>query len=374
MERRGIVSGTPQSFPDLEGGAPIDILGTWRRMPMSESPFDALLVISFGGPEGMDEVEPFLRNVLRGKRVPEARIREVAHHYRIFDGVSPINRRNRELIAAVRRELRRKGPDLPIYWGNRNWHPLLPQTLGEMAAAGVRKALAFVTSAYSSYSGCRQYLEDIRRAQEETGAPPPEIHKLRVFYNHPGFIESNRDRVRAALAQIPRSRRSRAQLLFTAHSIPLAMARGCDYEDQLRETCRLVALEAPRSAWSLAYQSRSGPPHQPWLEPDAGDQLARLASRGVQDVVVSPIGFISDHMEVVYDLDVELLDQARSLGLNLVRAATAGTHPAFVGMVGELVRERTEGAERRYLGARAPGPDLCPRGCCPCSSPGPAPS
>ena len=225
---------------------------------MSEPPFDALLVISFGGPEGMDEVEPFLRNVLRGKRVPEERIREVAHHYRIFDGVSPINRQNRELIEAVRRELREKGPNLPIYWGNRNWHPLLSQTLREMAADGVRKSLGFVTSAYSSYSGCRQYLEDIGRAQKETGAPPPEIHKLRVFYNHPGFIESNRDRVRAALERIPGDRRSRAQLLFTAHSIPLAMARGCDYVDQLRETCRLVAEQVPHSAWTLAYQSRSG--------------------------------------------------------------------------------------------------------------------
>ncbi len=227
-------------------------------MPMSEPPYDALLVISFGGPEAMDEVEPFLRNVLRGKRVPEERIREVAHHYRIFDGVSPINRQNRQLIRAVRRELREKGPDLPIYWGNRNWHPLLSQTLREMGAAGVRKALAFVTSAYSSYSGCRQYLEDIQRAQKETGAPPPDIHKLRVFYDHPGFIESNRDRVRAALEQIPGDRRSRAQLLFTAHSIPLAMAWGCDYVDQLRETCRLVADQVPDSRWSLAYQSRSG--------------------------------------------------------------------------------------------------------------------
>ncbi len=339
---------------------------------MSEPPFDALLVISFGGPEGMDDVEPFLRNVLRGKRVPEERISEVAHHYRIFDGVSPINRQNRELIEAVRRELREKGADLPIYWGNRNWHPLLSQTLREMAADGVRKALGFVTSAYSSYSGCRQYLEDIRRAQKETGAPPPEIHKLRVFYNHPGFIESNRDRVRAALEQIPGDRRSGAQLLFTAHSIPLAMARGCDYVDQLRETCRLVAEQVPHSAWNLAYQSRSGPPHQPWLEPDAGDCLPGIANRGVRDVVVSPIGFISDHMEVVFDLDVELMDQARSLGLNLVRAATAGTHAAFVSMVGELVRERTQGVRSRYLGSREPAPDTCHEGCCPYAIAAPA--
>jgi len=338
---------------------------------MSEPPYEALLVISFGGPEGMDEVDPFLRNVLRGKRVPEKRIREVAHHYRRFDGVSPINRQNRKLIEAVRRELREKGPDLPIYWGNRNWHPLLPQTLREMAAAGVRKALAFVTSAYSSYSGCRQYLEDIERAQAETGAPPPEIHKLRVFYNHPGFIESNRDRVRAALEQIPRDRRSRSQLLFTAHSIPLAMARSCDYVEQLRETCRLVAKQVPHSGWSLAYQSRSGPPHQPWLEPDAGDHLENIVAEGVRDVVVSPIGFISDHMEVVFDLDVELADQARSLGLNLVRAATAGTHPAFVSMIGELVRERTRGTRRRFLGVREPVPDPCPAGCCPYASPAP---
>lgn len=336
---------------------------------MVEPPYDALLVISFGGPEGMDEVEPFLRNVLRGKRVPEARIREVAHHYRKFDGVSPINRQNRKLIEAVRRELREQGPELPIYWGNRNWHPLLARTLCEMADAGVRNALAFVTSAYSSYSGCRQYLDDIQRAQQETGAPPPRIHKLRVFYNHPGFIESNRDRVRSAVEQLPGDRRSQARLLFTAHSIPLAMARGCDYVDQLREACRLVAAEIPHSEWSLAYQSRSGPPHQPWLEPDAGDYLRQLAGQGVRDVVVSPIGFISDHMEVVYDLDVELADQACSLGLNLVRAATAGTHPAFVSMVGELVRERTGGVRRRFLGACEPAPDTCPNGCCPYSSP-----
>lgn len=339
---------------------------------MSEPPYEALLVISFGGPEGMDEVDPFLRNVLRGKRVPEERIREVAHHYRRFDGVSPINGQNRKLIQAVRRELREKGPDLPIYWGNRNWNPLLPETLREMAAAGVRKALAFVTSAYSSYSGCRQYLEDIQRAQEETGTPPPEIHKLRVFFNHPGFIESNRDRVRAALERIPEDRRNRTQLLFTAHSIPLSMARGCDYVEQLCEACRLVSERVPHSGWSLAYQSRSGPPHQPWLEPDAGDHLRNIAAEGVRDVVVSPIGFISDHMEVVFDLDVELADQARSLGVNLVRAATAGTHPAFVSMIGELVRERTRGTRRRFLGAREPVPDTCPAGCCPYASPAPA--
>ena len=334
----------------------------------SEPGYDGLLVVSFGGPEGPDEVEPFLEHVLKGKRVSRERLQEVAHHYYLFDGVSPINQQNRVLMTALRQQLQAKGPDLPIYLGNRNWHPFLDQTLKEMAEAGVRRALAFVTSAYSSYSGCRQYLEDIERAQQEVGAPPPEIHKIRVFYNHPGFVKSNQDHIRNAFSRIPDQRKTNAQLVFTAHSIPVSMAQGCDYVEQLQETCRLVAERLPHSKWSLSYQSKSGPPYQPWLEPDVKDHLTCLKNRGVKDIVLSPIGFISDHMEVLYDLDVELRSLANSLGLNLVRAKTAGTHPDFLDMIRELILERTQGAERLFWGQRGLCPDHCPRSCCPYQS------
>ncbi|HEV3468105.1 MAG TPA: ferrochelatase [Pyrinomonadaceae bacterium] len=330
-----------------------------------DQPYDALLVVSFGGPEGVDEVLPFLRNVLRGRDVPEARMREVAHHYELFGGVSPINEQNRRLIAALERELAERGPRLPVYWGNRNWHPLLADTLREMRGDGVRRALAFVTSAYSSYSGCRQYREDIERARAEVGPGAPAVEKLRAFFNHPGFVGPNAERVRAALEEIPEERRARAELAFTAHSIPAAMAAGCDYESQLRETCRLVAEAAGRARWRLVFQSRSGPPAQPWLGPDICDHLRGLKRAGASDVVVSPVGFISDHMEVLYDLDTEARRVAAGLGLNLVRAATVGTHPAFVSMIRELILERLDAdAPRRALGRFPPRPDACAADCC----------
>src|ERR1051325_6851344 len=233
-------------------------------------PFDPLLVVSFGGPEGMDDVMPFLANVLRGRNVPEARMREVAHHYELFGGVSPINGQNRRLIAALGQELEREGPRLPVYWGNRNWHPLLADTLRQMRDDGITNALAFVTSAYSSYSGCRQYREDIARAREAVGEGAPRVEKLRAFYNHPGFVGPNVENLRAALEQIPGKRRAAARVAFTAHSIPSAMAAGCDYERQLLETCRLVVectavyegASARANDWRLVFQSRSGPPTQ----------------------------------------------------------------------------------------------------------------
>ena len=333
---------------------------------MSEvTPYDAFLLVSFGGPEGMADVMPFLDHVLRGRNVPPERKREVAHHYERFGGMSPINAQNRALLDAIREELRAHGPRLPLYWGNRNWHPFLADTLRAMAADGIRRALAFVTSAYSSYAGCRQYLEDIARARAEVGPSAPAVEKLRAFHDHPGFVRANADRLRDALGSLPSHRREDARIAFTAHSIPVAMAAGSDYVTQLRETCALVAARVPCAPWALVYQSRSGSPRDPWLEPDVLEHLATLRGEGVTDVVVAPVGFVSDHMEVVYDLDTEARERAAALGLGLVRAGTAGTHPAFVRMIRELIEERVAGGERRALGASGPRPEVCARDCCP---------
>ena len=328
--------------------------------------YDALLLLSFGRPEGCDDVMPFLEGVLRGRDVPRERLREVAAHYEHFGGRSPINEQCRELLTALRAELAREGPPLPVYWGNRNWHPFLVDTLREMAAEGVTRALAFVTSAFGSYSGCRQYLEDIARARAEFGAGAPVVDKLRGFHNHPGFVEPLVERIAEALGRVPAPRRAGARLVFTAHSIPCAMAAGSPYEAQLRETAGLVASTLGRARYSLAYQSRSGPPAQPWLEPDILAELATLAAEGVQDVVVAPIGFVSDHMEVVYDLDLLARQRAADLGLTMVRAATVGSHPRFVRMIRELVVERTAAEPARaHLGTSGPAPDVCAVSCCP---------
>ena len=359
--------------------------------------FDAILVVSFGGPEGPHEVIPFLENVLRGRNVPRQRLLEVAEHYQHFGGVSPLNAQNRALIAALETELKAHGPSLPIYFGNRNWRPLLADTLRQMRDDGVRRALAFFTSAFSSYSGCRQYRENIATAQAEVGPGAPQIDKLRTYFNHPGFIEPMIERTLPALEQIPltENRRARARLAFTAHSIPVAMAAGCKYEAQLRDACQLVAegirlslplpLEEGRGEgagirinaasphallWQLVYQSRSGPPTQPWLGPDINDHLRELAAQGVKDVVVVPIGFISEHIEVLYDLDTEAKETAQSLGMNLVRAGTVGTHPRFVRMIRELIVERITGNnDRSTLGKLGAIPDICQADCCPSGRP-----
>ena len=328
-------------------------------------PYDAILLVSFGGPEGPEDVLPFLENVLRGKNVPRERMLEVAERYQHFGGVSPINAQNRALIAALELELAAHGPRLPIYWGNRNWHPLLADTLTQMAADGVRRALAFVTSAYSSYSSCRQYREDIQIAQAAVGAQAPAIDKIRVFYNHPGFIEPIAESLRAALERIPTERRENAEIVYTAHSIPLAMADNCRYAQQLEEACRIVSALVNHPRWSLVYQSRSGPPQQPWLEPDVCDHLRLLSERGARDVVVTPIGFVSDHLEVLFDLDTEAKQVAAELGLNMQRAATPGDHPRFVRMIRELIEERmSERPARLALGSEGPGHDVCPADCC----------
>jgi ferrochelatase len=310
--------------------------------------YDAVLLLSFGGPEGPADVMPFLENVVRGRGVPRERLLAVAEHYHHFGGVSPINEQNRRLLDALRSDFTAHGLDLPIYWGNRNWAPYVTDTLRQLRADGVRRALAFATSAYSSYSGCRQYLDDLAGARAALGEGAPIVDKLRLYYDHPGFVEPHTDAVRAALATLPAGRRGTTRLVFTAHSIPVSMnaAAGPDgdlYLRQLLAVAELVAgRAAPELAWDLVWQSRSGPPQVPWLEPDINDHLSQLASDGVTDVVVSPIGFVSDHLEVVWDLDNEAAETAGKLGLGYARAATPGTDPRFVAMVRELVTERLD--------------------------------
>ncbi len=333
--------------------------------------YDAILVVSFGGPESTDDVIPFLENVLRGRNVPRERMLAVAEHYYHFGGKSPINQQTRELIAALENELAQHGPKLPVYWGNRNWHPMLPDTLRKMKADGILRALAFVTAAYSSYSGCRQYREDITRAQNEVGAGAPEgvpeVDKLRVFFNHPGFIEATEDRLRDALNRLPAASRENVQIVYVAHSVPLSMANTSDYVRQLEEVRKLVSARLGITNDALVYQSRSGAPGQPWLEPDILDYVREVKVRNLASaVVLAPISFISDHMEVLYDLDIEAQQLCDSLSLPMARAKTVGVHPRFISMIRELIVERmTPGAERRALGSLGPRADICAEDCCP---------
>jgi ferrochelatase len=342
--------------------------------------YDAILVVSFGGPESKVDVIPFLENVLRGRKVPRERLLTVAEHYYHFEGKSPINQQTRDLIAALRAELERNGPRLPIYWGNRNWHPLLADTLRKMIQDGVKRAVAFVTSAYSSYSGCRQYREDIARAQGEVGPGAPEVDKLRAFFNHPGFVEPTIDRVRDALQAVPAEFRKKTgqdlpqqdvpqkvQIIYTAHSVPISMANTSDYVKQLEEVRRLVSAALGQQNDALVYQSRSGAPGQPWLEPDILEYLREVKAQNLASaVVIAPIGFISDHLEVLYDLDIEARQLCDSLGLPMTRAKTVGVHPKFVAMIRELVLERMHPElERRALGELGARPDICVENCCP---------
>ena len=327
--------------------------------PLNLPKYDAILLVAFGGPERPADVIPFLENVLRGRNVPRERLLGVAEHYHHFGGVSPINGQMRELVGLLEAELRKRGPRLPVYWGNRNWQPMLADSVRRMRDDGVRRAAAFVMSAYSSYSGCRQYLEDIARAREAAGEGAPEIDKLRLFFNHPGFIEPVASRVRAALEQAPG-----AALVYTAHSVPASMAAASHYEAQLNEACRLVSERLSREEWRLVYQSRSGPPSQPWLGPDIGEYLRELNGAGIRAVVVAPIGFISDHMEVLYDLDTEARQLCGELGLRFMRAATVGNDPAFVSMIRELVLERMGETPPRWLGNGGPSHDVCEPDCC----------
>ena len=336
--------------------------------------YDAFLLVSFGGPEGPADVMPFLENVTRGRRIPRERLAEVAEHYDAFGGVSPINQQCRDLLAATEKDFAAAGLSLPVYWGNRNWHPMLADTVAAMAADGVRHALAFVTSAYGSYSSCRQYLDDIEQARARAGAGAPRIDKIRHYFNHPGFIGPLADSTLAAIERLPQAARPGAHLVFTAHSIPEAMAAASGppgdrlppgrYVTQLTEAARLVAERAGGHPWRLVYQSRSGPPAQPWLGPDVRDYLGELAAAGAPAAVLVPVGFVSDHMEVRHDLDVAAAETAARLGLPVQRAATPGTDPRFVSMITELVRERLDGVPPVALGRLGPASDACPADCC----------
>lgn len=334
------------------------------------APTDAFLLLSFGGPEGPGDVMPFLRNVTAGRNVPDSRLAEVAEHYYHFGGVSPINVQCRDLLSAIEKDFAANGIDLPVYWGNRNWDPYLTDTLRAMADAGVRQVIAFATSAYSSYSSCRQYLEDIDRARAAVGERAPRVVKIPPYYRHPGFVDAFTDATARALESLPAQLRDDADVVFTAHSIPEAMCAasgpaGGAYPAQLAEVAGLVAAGVGRTAWRLAYSSRSGPPTVPWLEPDISDCLADLAGTGSRAVVVVPIGFVSDHMEVIYDLDVEAAQTAERLGLPMVRAATPGTDPGFVSMISSLVRDfRTAPAEHATGALGADAGSFCSQHCC----------
>ncbi|GHE07788.1 ferrochelatase [Klenkia taihuensis] len=339
---------------------------------------EALLVLGFGGPEGHDQVMPFLENVTRGRGIPRERLESVAEHYHHFDGVSPINDQNKALVAA----LRGAGVDLPVYWGNRNWAPYVEDVWREMADDGIEHAYVLATSAYASFSGCRQYHEDVARArvalESDPSAPAgPTAEKLPHYYDADGFVQANADALAAALAELPEELRDGARLVATAHSIPDAMAAvagpgGHTYERELETAARLVVDRvAPGRSFDLVWQSRSGPPSVPWLEPDVNDHLQALSAEGVQAVVVFPVGFISDHLEVIWDLDNEAKETAEELGLAFARAGTAGTHPAFVRSLVDLLAERRAGGEPR-LGTN------CPASCCfvqrPAGRPGARPS
>ena len=331
-----------------------------------QNSYDAILVVSFGGPEGRDDVIPFLENVLRGRNVPRERMLAVAEHYYHFDGVSPINQQCRDLIAALREELDQNNIDLPIYWGNRNWQPYLSDTIKEMQQAGVTRALAYATSAYSSWSSCRQYLGNITDACQAAGSDAPVIEKLRAFYNHPDFIAANCELLAQSLEKFSAADRPNVHVAFTAHSIPNSMADYCDYEQQLNESCRLIAAELKITDWRLVYQSRSGRPQDPWLEPDILDHMRDVKSAGSENLIIAPIGFLSDHMEVLFDLDCEAKELAAELDLNLQRSGTVGTAPRFVSMIRQLIQERLNPSpERAAIGQYPANHDTCPTNCCP---------
>jgi len=329
--------------------------------------YDALLIVSFGGPEGMHEVMPFLENVIRGKNVSRERLLTVVEQYQFFDGTSPLNAQIRQFISALKQEFPNYNITLPVYWGNRNWHPFLSDAIKQMSLDGVKKALAFVTSGYSSYSSCRQYLENIEQAKQAAGDHAIQIDKLRAFYNHPEFIHANVDYLQLALSKLGLKEPSLASVIFTAHSIPSTMAEHCNYKAQLLEVSQLVAQATKLNNWHLVFQSRSH--NNGWLGPDIQEHLQALSLSGVKDVVIVPIGFVCDHMEIIYDLDTQARNLCQTLGLNMIRSATISSHPAYIKMVCNLVQERLdETYPKLALGAHGPLPDICSDSCCPAVS------
>ncbi|GGM15349.1 putative ferrochelatase [Streptomyces fumigatiscleroticus] len=365
---------------------------------MDAHPYDALLLLSFGGPEGEQDVVPFLENVTRGRGIPRERLEEVGRHYFLFGGVSPINEQNRDLLDALRQDFREHGLDVPVYWGNRNWEPYLTDALREIAKAGHQRVAVLATSAYASYSGCRQYRENLADSLAEIareGLPVPRVDKLRHYFNHPGFVEPMVDGVIEALDRLPAEVRNSAHIAFTTHSLPNRAAdtsgpvrlhvpgSGGAYVAQHLDVARTVAAAVRDRtgtchAWELVFQSRSGAPHIPWLEPDICDHLEDLHGAGVPAVVMAPIGFVSDHMEVRYDLDTEAMAKAAELGLPVTRSATVGADPRFAAAVRELLLERAEferdgrGSASCALGSLGPSHHVCPAGCCASGTPRPA--
>ena len=360
---------------------------------MAPKDYDAILLASFGGPEGQEDVIPFLRNVTRGRGIPDERLEEVSHHYRAFGGISPINQQNRDLKASLEAELASRGIDLPVLWGNRNWDPYIPQTLQDAYDAGHRKLLMVTTSAYSCYSSCRQYREDIGMALTETGLDGKlEVDKVRQYFDHPGFVEPFVEGTAAGLVEV-REKLAAAgledapiQILFATHSIPTRDAEaagrsegeprefeeGSAYVAQhlaaAAEVIQRVQAESGLTApWSLVYQSRSGAPHVPWLEPDINDAIEELAGQGIKGIVIVPLGFVSDHMEVAWDLDTEALETCTNLGIAATRVPTPGTHRKFVSGLVDLVCERTVAnniADRPATTSLGPWYDVCRPGCC----------
>ena len=360
------------------------------------APYDAVLLVSFGGPEGPDDVLPFLENVTRGRGIPRERLVEVGEHYYAFGGRSPINDQNRAFLDALRVDLDEAGIDLPVYWGNRNWDPYLTDALAQMTADGVTRAACFVTSAYSSWSGCRQYRENLYDAVADVagraGPDAPRLDKLRHYFNHPGFVDPVVDATLAALADLPEEVRGGARILFVTHSIPDSMNDASGPPDQgggayVRQHLDVAGVVARRvaevtgleRAHELVFCSRSGPPQMPWLEPDVNDRMRELAAAGeAPAVVLVPVGFVSDHMEVIYDLDTEARETADELGLPMRRAGTAGTDPRFVAVVRDLLTERAavergEDVARSSVGETGPMWDVCPAGCC-ANAKGPRPA
>jgi protoporphyrin/coproporphyrin ferrochelatase len=360
---------------------------------MAPKEYDAVLLASFGGPEGQDDVIPFLRNVTRGRGIPDERLEEVSHHYRAFGGISPINQQNRNLKAALEAELASRGISLPVLWGNRNWDPYIPQTLQEAYDAGHRRLLMVTTSAYSCYSSCRQYREDIGIALTESGLDGKlEVDKVRQYFDHPGFVEPFVEGTAAGLAEVKEKlaaaglQDAPVHILFATHSIPTRDAEAAGRSDAEprefeqdsayvaqhlatgAEVVRRVEAESGLTApWSLVYQSRSGAPSVPWLEPDINDAIEELAGQGIKGVVIVPLGFVSDHMEVAWDLDTEALETCKNLGIAATRVPTPGTHRTFVSGLVDLICERTVAnniADRPAMTGLGPWYDICRPGCC----------
>jgi len=353
-------------------------------MTSTGSTYDAILLVSFGGPEGLEDVMPFLENVVRGRGVPKERLEAVAEHYVKFDGISPINEQNRRLVAALRDELASRGIHTPIYWGNRHWHPFLNDVIAQLEAHGHRSILAVFTSAYSSYSGCRQYREELANAVSENGCQSStKIDKIRPYFDSPGFVLPFVDGIADASNQLRTEDQSLSapKVLFTTHSIPTSMSEssgppdmagvaGGAYVAQHLAVARLIVEQVVErgtdiASWELVYQSRSGPPQIPWLEPDINDAIRRARGEGFTSVIIAPIGFVSDHMEVVWDLDNEALTTCAQLGVRVRRVATPGVDPRFVQSLGDLVVEKMGGPPATALSSLGPWPSPCLPGCCP---------